>query len=617
MLFSIGNLITLGIVLIFFFVYHKLTANNRSLEKVKRLADKLEVQLNDYVGERAEELKHYGIDLDVQQKAAKIALEKLQTAQAAVAEKAEAVGVIAERFKEYDEVLAKLMDMTARVDENLKRVHEEEVFAEGVNRKLDLAKKSLAAIEREMPLLREGFAQDAQKTIENFRDSILAELQSALTSVETELNTVRDEALAAFEKAQSARALVDEEFEKALATAQDRASSVEDKAFATLRTSIETKAKENSDAAEAKTLALSQNIDRRIAELEAEAERRLVQVGQETSSQVGSLKTLIEAFKEDWKREAEGMMNDISVKLAEAEEIFARKAKDVADQLERAQAEALKTHSDLEMRSTAFMARLEKETTEAQTRLAKESAAAIERLGKDSAETLARLHGEQSETLEAIARESGEAKATMAGEALRAKEEAAKAKEASAALLAELTTRQDELRASLEATKNSIEEEFASFGQDFEDHRTRFEENFMAETKALGASLDTLSGRIEELKRNAYDRVKDKLKGFEDGMLAELSERRGKSFKQLDGWLSDMEKTLQTITSESAGRRRAEEEKFRKESQNRMVELRDELYSQMDKLKRSVLSVKEDMESEEKKLASRDAAEPQAGGEST
>jgi hypothetical protein len=598
MLFSIGNLITLGIVLIFFLVYHKLTANNRSLEKVKRLADKLEVQLNDYVGERAEELKHYGIDLDVQQKAAKIALEKLQTAQAAVAEKAEAVGVIAERFKEYDEVLAKLMDMTARVDENLKRVHEEEVFAEGVNRKLDLAKKSLAAIEREMPLLREGFAQDAQKTIENFRDSILAELQSALTSVETELNAVRDEALAAFEKAQSARALVDEEFEKALATAQDRAVSVEDMAFSALRASIESKAKENSDAAEAKSVALSQDIDRRLTELEAEAQRRLAQVGQATSGQVSALKTLIEAFKEDWKREAEGMMSDISAKLAEAEEIFAKKAKEVAGQLEQAQADALKTHSDLEMRSTAFMARLEKETTEAQTRLAKESA-----------ETLARLHEKQSETLDTIARESGEAKAAMAGDTLKAKEEAAKARESSAALLAELSTRQEELRSSLESTKNSIEEEFASFGQAFEDHRTRFEENFMAETKALGANLDTLSGRIEELKRNAYDTVKDKLKGFEDGMLAELTERRGRSFKQLDGWLSDMEKTLQTIASESAGRRRTEEEKFREEFKTRMVELRDDLYSQMDKLKRNVLSLKEDIESEEGKAASRDSGE--------
>ncbi|MDX9784386.1 MAG: hypothetical protein RBT72_06525, partial [Spirochaetia bacterium] len=423
MLFSIGNLITLVIVLLFFLVYHKLTANNRSLEKVKRLADKLEVQLNDYVGERAEELKHYGIDLDVQQKAAKIALEKLQTAQAAVAEKADAVGVIAERFKQYDEVLAKLMDMTARVDENLQRVHEEEVFAEGVNRKLDLAKKSLAAIEREMPLLREGFAQDAQKTVENFRDSILAELQSALTSVETELNSVRDEALAAFEKAQSARALVDEEFEKALARAKDRATSVEDEAFATLRAAIEAKARENSESVEAKGLALSQAIDRRIAELEAEAERRLAQVAQETSSQVSTLKTLIGEFKENWKHEAEGMMSDISAKLSEAEEIFAQKAKDVAGQLEGAQAQARKTQSDLEMRGTAFMARLEKETSES--------------------------------------------KSAMANEALRAKEEAAKAKESSAALLAELSTRQEELHAALEATKNSIEEEFASFGQAF------------------------------------------------------------------------------------------------------------------------------------------------------
>ncbi len=615
MLFSIGNLITLVIVLIFFLVYHKLTANNRSLEKVKRLADKLEVQLNDYVGERAEELKHYGIDLDVQQKAAKIALEKLQTAQAAVAEKADAVAVIAERFKQYDEVLSKLMDMTARVDENLKRVHDEEIFAEGVNRKLDLAKKSLAAIEREMPLLREGFAQDAQKTVENFRDSILAELQSALTSVETELNSVRDEALATFEKAQSARALVDEEFEKALATARDRATSIEDEAFATLRESIEAKAKEDSASVQAKGLALSQAIDRRIAEVEAEAERRLVQVGQETSSQVSTLKTLIGEFKENWKHEAEGMMSDISSKLSEAEEIFAQKAKDLADQLEQAQAQARKTQSDLEMRGTAFMARLEKETSEAQTRLAKESAAAIERLGKNSAEALEHLHKEQADTLEAVARDAGEAKAAMASEALQAKEEAAKAKESSAALLAELSTRQEELHGALDATKNSIEEEFASFGQAFEDHRTRFEENFMAETKALGASLDTLSKRIEELKQSAYDTVKDKLKGFEDGMLAELSERRSKSFRQLDSWLSDMEKTLQTIASESAARRRGEEEKYREEFKARMVELRDELYSQMDKLKRNVLAVKEDIESEEKASQPRTGEAEGPGGE--
>ena len=75
MLFSTGNLITLAIVIVFFIIYHLLTSNNRSLEKVKRFADKRQNELDAFVDERAEELKHYGIDLDVQQKAAKIALE--------------------------------------------------------------------------------------------------------------------------------------------------------------------------------------------------------------------------------------------------------------------------------------------------------------------------------------------------------------------------------------------------------------------------------------------------------------------------------------------------------------------------------------------------------------
>ncbi|TXT42569.1 MAG: hypothetical protein FD137_2099 [Spirochaetes bacterium] len=128
MLFSIGNAITLVIVLAFFFIYHKLTANNRSLEKVKKFAEKLQGDLSSYVESRAEELKHFGIDLDVQQKAARIALDKLQAAQATIGEKSEAIGAIADRFKEYDSVLAKLMDMTAKVDKNLAQIHEDEVF---------------------------------------------------------------------------------------------------------------------------------------------------------------------------------------------------------------------------------------------------------------------------------------------------------------------------------------------------------------------------------------------------------------------------------------------------------------------------------------------------------
>lgn len=472
MLFSLGtSLITLAIVLVFFVIYHRLTANNRSLEKVKRLADKLQNGLDDYVGARSEELKHYGIDLDVQQKAAKIALEKLQAAQLAVTEKADAVGAIADRFKEYDEVLAKLMDMTARVDENLTRIHEDETFAEGVNRKLDLAKKGLAAIERELPLLRESFAQEAQRTIETFRDDILNELQEGLATTATELNNVRDEALAAFTQAQSARALVDEELGKALETAQARASSVEDEAFATLTASFTS----------------------RLDELGSSSARQLAQLGQDTTRNIGELRSAIEAFKGKWHDEAQGMLIDITTKLGEAEDIFARKATEIAGLLES----SAKMASDKEREFSDTAARTENELTEI----------------------------------------AGKAKLELGSTA-------AKARQDMGSTLAELAALESSLKTAMEATKTHIEEEFAAFGQAFEDHRSRFEADFKAETSALGLSLLKLGKDIETLKTAAYENVGEKLEGFEDQLLSDLSERKSEAFKRLDAWLSDIEKTL-------------------------------------------------------------------------
>ena len=520
MLFSIGNLITLAVVLVFFVIYHKLTANNRSLEKVKRLAEKLQNDLNDYVGTRAEELKHYGIDLDVQQKAAKIALEKLQSAQSAVTEKADAIGSIASRFKEYDEVLSKLMDMTARVDENLARIHEGETFAEGVNRKLDLAKKSLTAIERELPLLRESFAQDAQRTIETFRDSILSELEDGLSATATELNAVRDEAMAALTQAQSARALVDEELGKALETAKDRAASIEDEAFSTLTISIGGKLRELGDS----------------------TDRQLAKLGQDTAQHVGELRAAIEEFKENWRREAQGMLADMTAKLGEAEEIFAQKATEVAGLLERSSNKA---------------------------------------------------------------RESGEELTAVAAKATRE----------AADTLKELGSLEESLKASMESTKIGIEEEFAGFGQAFEDHRTSFEANFSAETSALGEALVKLGKEIETLKNSAYENAERKLEGFEDQLLSELSERKSMSFRQLDTWLSDMEKTLSGIVAEAEARRNAEEAKHTEEFRSHMNKLRDDLHGQLDKLSRNIAAVRDNIVSQQEAVMKKLEEAPPDGEE--
>jgi hypothetical protein len=498
MLFSTGNLITLAIVIVFFIIYHLLTSNNRSLEKVKRFADKRQSELDAFVDERAEELKHYGIDLDVQQKAAKIALEKLEAAQETIAQKADSVSAIADRFKEYDDVLDRLMQMTERVDQNLARIHEDESFAESVNRKLDLAKKSLAALERELPLMRENFAQDAQKTVDSFRDDILAELRDGLESTTNELHAVRDEALAALEKAQSAGAIVDAELEKSLATAKERASTIEDVAFTTIVDDYSAK----------------------LEALKARTDEELSALGQATTQQIRELRESIEKFKVGWDTESGAMLNTLNEKYLQATSEFVTK-----------------------------------------TGLARED----------------------------LLRSTEQAK-SIAAELVAKAEDAQRKNEASIARMESLDA---DLNTAIESTKSHFEDEFAEFGQAFEANRMRFEENFKAETAELNAALDAIKQEVNRLTEVASANISEHLSDFDNALLDELAAKKTQTFRQLDFWLSDMEKTLSGITSEASARRTAEEASYAEEFHAHLLKQRDEMYAQLEKLSESIDAVKE------------------------
>jgi len=235
MLFTVGNLVTLAIVIAMFVAYHLLTADNRSLEKLKRLGDRLRDELSTFVDSKAEEVKHYGIELDVQQKAAKVVLEKIQEAQTTIDAESDSITKIAERFREYDETLARLMDMTKRVDQNIAHLAAQNEFIENLARRVESAGKKMNAIEDEMPRLREQFAQDAKQILDGFRDDILAQLHERLDGIIAEFEQARGDAAQAVAKAAELRQQIERIAELSLQKAMERAQSIEDEAFRTLR----------------------------------------------------------------------------------------------------------------------------------------------------------------------------------------------------------------------------------------------------------------------------------------------------------------------------------------------------------------------------------------------
>ncbi len=145
MLFTTGNLIVLGLVLVILLVYRQLDRDNRSLEKVKKFADRQRDELTAYVDKRSDDLRRFGIELDVQQKAAKVALDRIQAVQEGLAQRADAIGGIEKRLAEYDDALARLKDMTSRVDENLSRIRDESDFVESVAKPSTPPKRSCSS----------------------------------------------------------------------------------------------------------------------------------------------------------------------------------------------------------------------------------------------------------------------------------------------------------------------------------------------------------------------------------------------------------------------------------------------------------------------------------------
>lgn len=261
MVFSVGNLITLAIVVAMFGAYHLLTADNRSLEKLKRLGDKLKDELGAYVASKGEEIKHYGIDLDVQQKAAKVVLEKIQEAQTTIDEKSDSVTEIANRFKEYDNILAQLMDMTKRVDQNIAHLAEKNDFIEELARRVENADKKMNGIEKEMPKVKEQFSHDAKQILDDFRDDILDQLRERLTEIVDMFEKSKIDAQSAIAQASSLKEQIDHMTETALETAATRAHTIEDSAYDTLRTHIAAQFDELSRQTEERVAALSQNLD--------------------------------------------------------------------------------------------------------------------------------------------------------------------------------------------------------------------------------------------------------------------------------------------------------------------------------------------------------------------
>jgi DNA repair exonuclease SbcCD ATPase subunit len=525
--FTIGNLLTLGIVVLILILYRQMDRNNRSLDKVRRygvrLTEELKEELTGFVAGKESAVKDYITELGVELQSAKVLFERFQDQE--LAGKAEAVAKIDERLKAYDASLEELVRMTGRVQENMNRIRDESAFVENAARRVSEAKAKFEAIEKNLGELELRFERENAGSLEKTAEAVIAAVSSTVSDLaaaaETAERQVEDhrEAIDQAEKARQANLardaeLINKTLKAAVEQASLRADKLEDAAVVKFREQALERLRRFQEAVEEKLRAYQESAKTRIAEVQG-----LVKTyKEEWRTEHAEIEAKQHAYKDEWKRDVQEL------------NVLARSQRDEWKRVTaEADAGAREVLSALERAAGETRQHVSAETAAAETRLKEfsahtdEVASALERRLEQTAEDAERrvlaeaesrlerwkLAGEEADAkgrqlLSALEAASGETRDRISAEMAALEQRFRGAKTHAEGVLAELDQRlirhtEDEEQRVLEAADAKLEEYRAAQNRQYQQLETLAED-----VKSLDAELRIAMGETENRVRRDF-----------------------------------------------------------------------------------------------------------------
>ncbi|MDR0878423.1 MAG: hypothetical protein LBN21_10245 [Treponema sp.] len=583
-LFTAGNLITLGIVVLMLIMFRYIDRSNSTLGKLRKYADKLKEEMAVFAAQKAALVKDYGVDLEVEQKAARELMKRLQITDQELADKAAAVARIDERLNAYDASLEELVKMTARVQENLNRIRDESAFVEKADKQIGEAKDRLASLQKDLGGLELRFERDNASALERTASALIASVKSTVSDLEVHAETIERqvedhrEAVDKIEEARAANlerdmAIINKVLTEAVEQAGQRADKMEDAALVKLRDSAQERVRRLQTALEEKFKTVQDNARARIVEMQdlLKAHR------DEWKTENGEIEVKQKAYRDEWKKDVQ----ELNVLARSQREGWAAASKEL-DAAAAAQRES----------RTAAVQELDQALAAQRQSWAAEVQALDEDLAAQQEQWAA-----ASKELDAAAAVQREKWGAAIGDAERQVLEGARArldeyKATQAEEFKQLETLADdaaqlesELRRVMADAENRVQEDFALFEEESANERATVAAEFTAQARSLKADMDGVEKELNTLKSKAYDNVSEKLKLFEDDFFADLSRRSGDIDSRFTEWRESVDARLEDIAEESGEKRRALEISFNEDLRKNLTGQGERLLADLERLK--------------------------------
>ncbi len=554
MIFSIGNIFTILIVLLILLIYRQIDKGNRSLEKVKKYSDRVVKNLSDFIDEKTSEIKNLSIEIQVNLKTGKELLNRIREVESRLKEKGSSISAIEAKISGYDVALKELVDMTGRVDENLKRLHNESKFVDSVFDKIKSLNSQISKLEGSIPAVEEKILADNRENLEKLKAEIEKEFNLRVEEVVSQVD----------------------ESEKRV------------KDFSVYLTRLESRREE----LERETL---ENLQKIFEKFELEARGKKTSLLQEF---VGSIKKVLSEIEErgrEFTRKLDAFVNAAEKRYVKLNEDFKntilRVKEDYAREVDKKREEFVEVVKSGETLSDAIFEKL-KERIETAERNAMGKLEDVENKANSSFERIngeiSQYDGKISEKLGGIEARLNSSIEEINGRLVEYEDEVRYKFEKLESSSVDIEALEQSLREAMEKVTERVQGDFETFTKYLEERRKEEEQKAESEMSALRSEMEELEKGLSDLKAKAYQDVSEQLKVFEDEFFKDLKTRSENIEESIKSWQSDFEGKLLELETTYSSQREELELKYSNELKAKLEELRGTVESDFGRIEENI-----------------------------
>jgi DNA repair exonuclease SbcCD ATPase subunit len=137
----------------------------------------------------------------------------------------------------------------------------------------------------------------------------------------------------------------------------------------------------------------------------------------------------------------------------------------------------------------------------------------------------------------------------------------------------------DVIKQSLENSLKEISAKVLGDFSDFTDEQAsslqKHEENFANQMSLISTTIRGLENELQELKQRAYDNVSEKLSGFEDSFLEDLTKQSQRLNDSLENWQNAFDAKLENLSLEYSDQRKVLENKYTEELKEKIQAIQE------------------------------------------